>query len=1306
MSLCMVGDGGLDKAIVAEQRRDAIKQSGNGRTYVGGIEEVYPQRRSETAFNLFPPPLPVVSQETAHQLDQDYPLVRGFQRRPTPALRFQLKLQFQLDRKESNDLKEVQVGMYPHLTEEAIAEACPFCRGNCNCKACLRMDVPIKDLIKLGSDFSKEEKLNHSAYLLKFLLPVLKQINREQMLEKEMEANNQGLVLSDLKVQEAFWDVDERAYCDNCRTSIFDFHRSCPNCSYDLCLICCCEIREGHLQGGGAEVEVDYVDNGLNYLHGEYSLAKYPEEREGSNLNVSTSMEDAVRSIAEWKANMDGSIPCAPESLGGCASGILELRTVFSDDEVSNLVKMAEERLQIYTKMDFPVLSEQGCSCSISEGRNDSISNRVRRAASRDDTCDNYLYCPDALAIHNEDLKHFQHHWAKGEPVIVSNVLETTSRLSWEPMVMWRAFRQITNTKHTQHLDVTAIDCLDWAEVDINIHQFFKGYSEGRFDSYGWPQILKLKDWPPSDAFEEKLPRHGAEFINSLPFKEYTHPFIKKERYKRKKGKRQGRKKVKQEDREMGEHEDSDSRCGFLNLAVKLPENSLKPDMGPKTYIAYGVPQELGRGDSVTKLHCDMSDAVNVLTHTSDIPLPDDKLNCVNELKKVHAAQDQMEIYNNLQIEKDLMGSQDLVPSNESLNQDEKEVLSVTVEKSCCNLSNENGMATYNGMTMPQNGKRKRQNASGGLSRMVKAKTDASDQADQADYKVVTAKIDMETSANAHEGPAGVSNSGTEPLVNEDIILDDCVQSRTSELEGLENADGGALWDIFRKEDVPKLQEYLLKHFREFRHVHCSPLRQVTHPIHDQTFYLTLEHKTKLKEEYGIEPWTFVQKLGDAVFIPAGCPHQVRNLKSCIKVALDFVSPENVKECLHLTEEFRVLPTNHRAKEDKLEIKKMVICAARKAIEDLTFSIRKEANKRIVGPFGHTFVDVTITSEHLMQTYLTLVLGSPLPILEHDDSLAALVHNHNKLYGCIQSLILCEMKCSSRLISINSIDLTFLNGVSSSLLRDIRVESLAAVGLSYRRDLGAFDGESSNIASVEAFTPSSPGSRLLLPPLGATLSGPLPRSRSSAPHRFVELFWRFGDVFDWFAALASGSLTLSLGIAFVPAWVLTSPSYAKSHFLLPAATLVCFFSHLIARWRRAVMIFAAGHRGRSFCALTHWANLGMEVSGPLLSPVVSSYRSVAGPHLSPRFDGPVRKSARLYNHCPMSIGTRTEQRKAIHLSRSDRPSVSNPSRGVAEGSVTIVAADRLDSKILVRIKSLGFNYKGNAQLVLQVVAAT
>ncbi|KAM7263505.1 hypothetical protein ACFE04_001188 [Oxalis oulophora] len=58
-------------------------------------------------------------------------------------------------------------------------------------------------------------------------------------------------------------------------------------------------------------------------------------------------------------------------------------------------------------------------------------------------------------------------------------------------------------------------------------------------------------------------------------------------------------------------------------------------------------------------------------------------------------------------------------------------------------------------------------------------------------------------------------------------------------------------------------------------------------------------------------------------------------LKSCIKVALDFVSPENVGECIRLSEEFRLLPPNHRAKEDKLEVKKMTIYAISGALKDL-----------------------------------------------------------------------------------------------------------------------------------------------------------------------------------------------------------------------------------------------------------------------------------------------------------------------------------------------------------------------------------
>lgn len=37
-------------------------------------------------------------------------------------------------------------------------------------------------------------------------------------------------------------------------------------------------------------------------------------------------------------------------------------------------------------------------------------------------------------------------------------------------------------------------------------------------------------------------------------------------------------------------------------------------------------------------------------------------------------------------------------------------------------------------------------------------------------------------------------------------------------------------------------------------------------------------------------------------------------------MVLDFVSPENVTECIRLTDEVRLLPEDHKAKVDKLEV--------------------------------------------------------------------------------------------------------------------------------------------------------------------------------------------------------------------------------------------------------------------------------------------------------------------------------------------------------------------------------------------------
>lgn len=44
------------------------------------------------------------------------------------------------------------------------------------------------------------------------------------------------------------------------------------------------------------------------------------------------------------------------------------------------------------------------------------------------------------------------------------------------------------------------------------------------------------------------------------------------------------------------------------------------------------------------------------------------------------------------------------------------------------------------------------------------------------------------------------------------------------------------------------------------------------------------------------------------------------HLQSCVHVVLDFVSPENVTECIQLSDEVRLLPDDHKAKVNKLEV--------------------------------------------------------------------------------------------------------------------------------------------------------------------------------------------------------------------------------------------------------------------------------------------------------------------------------------------------------------------------------------------------
>ncbi|XP_022562845.1 uncharacterized protein LOC106420968 isoform X3 [Brassica napus] len=152
--------------------------------------------------------------------------------------------------------------------------------------------------------------------------------------------------------------------------------------------------------------------------------------------------------------------------------------------------------------------------------------------------------------------------------------------------------------------------------------------------------------------------------------------------------------------------------------------------------------------------------------------------------------------------------------------------------------------------------------------------------------------------------------------------------------EGSLSSSCGAQWDVFRIQDVSKLLEYIKNHCLELVPMDSSK-EQVSHPLLEQSYYLDEYHKARLKEEFDVEPWSFNQCVGEAVIVPAGCPYQNRKNKSCVNVALNFLSPEHVAESIKLVDELNQLPRSVKKKANKIEVKKMAICKISEAINEI-----------------------------------------------------------------------------------------------------------------------------------------------------------------------------------------------------------------------------------------------------------------------------------------------------------------------------------------------------------------------------------
>ncbi|KAA0709157.1 Lysine-specific demethylase 3B [Triplophysa tibetana] len=366
--------------------------------------------------------------------------------------------------------------------------------------------------------------------------------------------------------------------------------------------------------------------------------------------------------------------------------------------------------------------------------------------------CDGRLLCLQDPSNGN-NWKIFRECWKQGQPVLVSGIHKKLKSNLWKPEAFSKEFGD---------QDVDLVNCRNCAIIsDVKVREFWDGFqviSKRLQGGDGQPMVLKLKDWPPGEDFRDMMPTRFDDLMDNLPLPEYT------------------------------------KRDGRLNLASRLPNFFVRPDLGPKMYNAYGLISTEDRKVGTTNLHLDVSDAVNVMVYVG-IPEGDD--NYENEVMQ-------------------------------------------TIE----------------------------------------------------------------------EGD-----------------VDDMTKRRVYEMK----EKPGALWHIYAAKDAEKIRE-LLRKVGEEQGQENPPDHD---PIHDQSWYLDQALRRRLYEDYGVQGWSIVQFLGDAVFIPAGAPHQVHNLYSCIKVAEDFVSPEHVKHCFRLTQEFRHLSTTHTNHEDKLQVKNIIYHAVKDAVGTL-----------------------------------------------------------------------------------------------------------------------------------------------------------------------------------------------------------------------------------------------------------------------------------------------------------------------------------------------------------------------------------
>ncbi|XP_057796330.1 lysine-specific demethylase JMJ28 isoform X4 [Salvia miltiorrhiza] len=217
---------------------------------------------------------------------------------------------------------------------------------------------------------------------------------------------------------------------------------------------------------------------------------------------------------------------------------------------------------------------------------------------------------------------------------------------------------------------------------------------------------------------------------------------------------------------------------GLLNVSVKLPKDLSKHDLGPCIYSSYGGPEELMQADYLSKLCYETHDTVNILAYATDAPVSPDQIDKIENLMKKYKARDHQ------------------LAQSFSNSSDQKGKSSLQSED-----TGESGLQDNGEKLIPPDGIENVPFYSNDPLKGQAPCVENGNLSDDSEYDNEESILCCGSFENSED-------------LDENFQEEDIESSCSSEdKQGTDCC--GAQWDIFPRQDVPKLLEYLSKHSNE-----------------------------------------------------------------------------------------------------------------------------------------------------------------------------------------------------------------------------------------------------------------------------------------------------------------------------------------------------------------------------------------------------------------------------------------------------------------------------------------------------------